>query len=344
MAENKFGKISNNDSFPGRVAMLGGGSWATALAKLLLQRGKHLLWYMRRQDRIDDFVAQRHNPVYLSDVRFDTDRIIFSADINEILTEADTIVLAVPSPFLKSHLEKINVDISDKNIVTAVKGIVPDENRIVTDYLADRYGCKRENMLVIGGPCHAEEVALERLSYLTIGCSDIDKAHKFAGRLAGKQLKTIVSDDVDGIEYAAVLKNVYAIAGGIISGMKAGDNFLAMMVCNATREMQRFINAAAPSDNRDICNSAYLGDLLVTAYSRFSRNHNFGSMIGKGYSVKVAKMEMEMVAEGYYGTKCMHEINADLHVDMPIAECVYKILYENADPRIAIEAITNSFI
>jgi len=329
--------------FPGRVAVLGGGSWATALAKLLMQNGGNLLWYMRRQDRIDEFISCRHNPAYLTDVRFDMERIRFSSDINEILAQADTLVLAVPSPYLKKHLENITEDISQKHVVSAVKGIVPDDNCIVTDYMAQRYGCSTDRMLVIGGPCHAEEVALERLSYLTIGCRDIEKAHVFCARMAGKSLKTIPSDDVDGIEYAAVLKNVYAIAGGIISGMKAGDNFLAMLVSNAAREMQRFIDTVSPHP-RNVCHSAYLGDLLVTAYSKFSRNHNFGSMIGKGYSVKAAKMEMDQVAEGYYGTKCVHEINLRHSVDMPIAECMYKILYENMPPRHAISAITGTFI
>lgn len=199
-------------------------------------------------------------------------------------------------------------------------------------------------MLVIGGPCHAEEVALERLSYLTIGCRDAEKSRDFASLIAGKKMKTILSSDVDGIEYAAVLKNVYAIAAGIVSGMKAGDNFMAMMVCNAIREMARFVDAISPLPGRDICRSAYLGDLLVTAYSRFSRNHNFGSMIGKGYSVKAAMMEMEMVAEGYYGTNCIHQINSEgPRVEMPILDCVYSILYSNRNPRRAIDAITDTF-
>ncbi|MBP3299589.1 MAG: NAD(P)H-dependent glycerol-3-phosphate dehydrogenase [Muribaculaceae bacterium] len=327
----------------GHIAVLGGGSWATALAKLLLRNAGSISWYMRRQDRIDDFVKTGHNPVYLSDVHFHTDRIRFSADINEVCSRADTLVIAVPSPYLKSHLERISVPLAGKLIASAVKGIVPDENMIVTRYMMKRYGCADSDMLVIGGPCHAEEVALERLSYLTIGCHDTGKAALFASALAGRNLKTIVSSDVDGIEYGAVLKNVYAIAAGIIHGMKFGDNFQAMLTCNALREMRRFIDTASPR-SRDVADSAYLGDLLVTAYSRFSRNHNFGSMIGRGSSVKAAMMEMEMVAEGYYGTKCIHEINRTLGVDMPIAECVYSILYDAVPPRRAIESITDTFI
>lgn len=325
------------------IAVLGGGSWATALAKLLLKNAEYIHWYMRRDDRIREFKKHGHNPVYLSDVSFDTDRIRFSSDINEVCTEAETLVIAVPSPYIKEHLDKINVSLREKVVVSAVKGIVPDEHKIVTRYMIDHYGCKDHNMLVIGGPCHAEEVALERLSYLTIGCHDISKAREFATYLVGPSLRTIVSEDVDGIEYGAVLKNVYAIASGIIHGMKQGDNFQAMLISNALREMRRFIDTASPMP-RDCADSAYLGDLLVTAYSRFSRNHNFGSMIGKGYSVKAAMMEMEMVAEGYYGTKCIHEINTGLGVEMPIMECVYRILYEGVTPRRAIEAITPTFI
>lgn len=327
----------------GRIAVLGGGSWATALAKLLLGNEERILWYMRRPDRIQEFLKYGHNPVYLSDVTFDTDRISFSEDINRVISEADTLVLAVPSPYLLSHLEKVDADLRNKNIVSAVKGIVPEQNVTVTDYFLQHFGCEDVRMLAIGGPCHAEEVALERLSYLTIACHDRERALLFARSIGGKKLKTIISTDVEGLEYAAVLKNVYAIAGGIVHGMKTGDNFMAMLACNAAREMRRFIDAIAPCP-RDICHSAYLGDLLVTAYSRFSRNHNFGSMIGKGYSVKAAMMEMEMVAEGYYATKCIHEINeAGPHTEMPILDCMFRILYEGVNPHKAIRAITGTF-
>ncbi|MDE5772977.1 MAG: glycerol-3-phosphate dehydrogenase [Muribaculaceae bacterium] len=327
----------------GRVAVIGGGSWATALAKLLLTNCDRIEWYMHRQDRIDDFIRYRHNPVYLSDVTFDTERINFHSDINKACEAADTLVVAVPSPYFRSEADRITIDVSGKHIVSAVKGIVPEYNMIVTEYFASRFGCADDNLMVIGGPCHAEEVALERLSYLTIGCHDTDKSKAFADLLAGPKMKTIISSDVAGIEYSAVLKNVYAIAGGIVSGMKTGDNFMAMLVCNAIREIRRFVDAIAPMD-RDICRSAYLGDLLVTAYSKFSRNHNFGSMIGKGYSVKAAQMEMAMVAEGYYGTKCIHEINeAGVRVDMPILDCVYSILYDRVTPRRALDRLAQTF-
>lgn len=327
----------------GKIAVIGSGSWATALAKLLLDNNDRINWYIRRQERIDDFIRRQRNPVYLSDVKFDTARIDFYSDINDAVADATTLVVAIPSPYVKGEVEKITLDISNRNVVSAVKGIVPDVNKIVTDWVAKRFGVADRNLLVIGGPCHAEEVALDHLSYLTIGCHDPGKASEFAKAIDGVKLRTILSNDVAGIEYGAVLKNVYAIAAGIVDGMKAGDNFKAMLVCNAIREMGRFVDAMAPL-KRDICRSAYLGDLLVTAYSLFSRNHNFGAMIGKGHSVKTAKMEMEMVAEGYYGTRCIHEINeATVKVDMPILKCVYNILYGNMRPHKAFSAITDTF-
>lgn len=299
-------------------------------------------WYMRKPERIDEFRRKGHNPVYLSDIRFDVSRIDFYSDISEACCNADVIVFAVPSPFFPDTVRQITCDISDKDIVSAVKGMVPGSNMIISDFFASRFGCKEENLLVIGGPCHAEEVALERLSYLTIGCRDTVKSAAFAEMLCSPSLRTVVSDDVAGIEYAAVLKNVYAIAGGIVSGLKTGDNFTAMLACNAAREMRGFIDAVAPL-KRDICLSAYLGDLLVTTYSRFSRNHNFGAMIGKGYSVTAAKMEMPMVAEGYYGTKCIYEINrAGVNVPMPILDAVYSILYGRQSAARAIQQVAES--
>lgn len=329
----------------GKIAVIGSGSWATALAKILCSNGERIIWYFHRPDRIEEFLRLRHNPVYLTDVAFNVDRIYFTSDINDAVREAGTLLMVVPSPYFKDTVDGIKVDISGKNVVSAVKGIVPGENVIVSDYMTSRFGCQDDNILVIGGPCHAEEVALDRLSYLTIGCHDIAKSREFASRLAGRKLRTIISADVDGIEYAAVLKNVYAICAGIIHGMKGGDNFMAMTVCNAAREMRNFIDAVCPMPGRDTNMSAYLGDLLVTAYSSFSRNHTFGAMIGRGYSLKAAMMEMEMVAEGYYGTKCIHEINTSgPRVAMPILDCVYSILYEGVKPRTAIERITDTFV
>lgn len=330
-------------TFPGKIAVLGGGSWPTALSKLLLANCDSIIWYMRRDDRIEEFKQLGHNPAYLTDVQFDISRIQFSSDINEVCRQADTILLGMPSPYFKGHMEKLDVDISEKFIVSAVKGIVPDENEIISTYMERHHGIHPDRMLVVSGPCHAEEVALGRQSYLTVGCNDISHAEKFAGCLHGKTLRTITSSDVEGVEYAAVLKNVYAIAAGIVHGLKSGDNFLAMLVCNAIREMERFIDTVCPRP-RQICDSVYLGDLLVTSYSRFSRNHNFGSMIGKGYSVKAARMEMEQTAEGYYGTKCIHEINQRYEVAMPILDGVFDILYKRVKAETAIRRMSETFI
>lgn len=283
---------------------------------------------MRRQDRIDEFLAEGHNPAYLTDVTFDTSRIEFSCDINEVCRKADVLLLAMPSPYFPGHVAKITEDISGKVVVSAIKGIVPDENVLVTDYMTDHFGVDPDREVVIGGPCHAEEVALDRPSYLTIGCHSRDLGARFAALLDGPRTRTILSTDVEGIEYAAVLKNVYAIAAGIIHGSKIGDNFSAMLISNAIREMARFVDTVAPLPRR-ICDSVYLGDLLVTAYSRFSRNHNFGTMIGRGYPVRAAKLEVEQTAEGYYAAKCIHDINEKYGVDMPILDAVYDILYND---------------
>ena len=329
-------------SFPGHIAVMGGGSWATALAKLLLQNCETITWYMRRDDRIEEFKRLRHNPAYLTDVDFDIERINFSSDINAVCENADTLLLVMPSPYFTDHMDKITVDISSKAIVSAVKGIVPDTNELITDYMVRRFGVDPARNLVVSGPCHAEEVALDRPSYLTIGCANLEMAEEFAKLIRGKNTHAITSSDVDGIEYAAVLKNVYAIAAGIIHGMKTGDNFGAILISNAIREMERFVDAACPRP-RQICDSVYLGDLLVTAYSSFSRNHNFGSMIGRGYSVKAARMEMEQTAEGYYGTKCIHDINQHFNVAMPILDGVYSILYRGVPAYRAMKAMAQNF-
>ncbi len=331
-----------NGIFPGSIAVMGGGSWATALAKLLMNNCERLLWYMRRDDRIEEFKRLGHNPAYLTDVNFDIDRIDFSSDINAVCEQADTLLLVMPSPYFKDHVDKITVDISAKSVVSAVKGIVPDTNQLVTDYMTERFGISPERSLVISGPCHAEEVALDRPSYLTVGGADLAAAEAFSRMIVGKNTHAITSSDVEGIEYAAVLKNIYAIAAGIIHGMKTGDNFCAVLISNAIREMERFLEARCPRP-RQICDSVYLGDLLVTSYSRFSRNHNFGSMIGKGYSVKAAKMEMEQTAEGYYGTKCIHDINASTGVEMPILDAVYSILYRGVPAARAFKAMAQHF-
>ena len=327
---------------PGKIAVMGGGSWATAIAKIVLSKTESINWYMRRDDRIADFKRLGHNPAYLTSVKFDVRRINFSSNINDIVKESDTLIFVTPSPYLKSHLKKLKTKIKDKFIISAIKGIVPDENLIVSEYFTEEYKVPPESIAVIAGPCHAEEVALERLSYLTIACPDTNKAKAVADRFASSYIKTSVSNDVAGIEYGSVLKNVYAIAAGICNGLKYGDNFQAVLMSNAVQEMNRFLTTVHPLD-RNVYDSAYLGDLLVTGYSNFSRNRTFGTMIGKGYSVKSAQIEMEMIAEGYYGTKCIKEINRHYHVNMPIVDAVYNILYERISPSIEIKLLTDSF-
>lgn len=326
----------------GNIAIIGGGSWATAIAKIVLDHTQHIGWYMRRDDRIEDFRRMGHNPAYLTSVHFDIDKIFFSSDINKIVQNYDTLIFVTPSPYLKNHLKKLKTRIRDKFIITAIKGIVPDENLVCSEYFHQVYDVPYENLACIGGPSHAEEVALERLSYLTIGCMDKEKAQGFANLITSDFIKTKTSTDVVGIEYSSVLKNVYAIAAGICSGLKYGDNFQSVLMANAIQEMNRFLTAIYPLE-RNINDSVYMGDLLVTGYSNFSRNRTFGTMIGKGYSVKSAQIEMEMIAEGFFGTKCMKEINRHWHVNMPILDAVYNILYERISPQIEIKLLTDSF-
>ena len=326
----------------GKIAIIGGGSWATAIAKIVVGHTHHIGWYMRRDDRIDEFRRLSHNPAYLTSVHFEVDEIGFSSDINRIVADYDTLVFVTPSPYIKNHLKKLKTRIEDKFVITAIKGIVPDENLVCSEFFHQVYDVPYENLACLGGPSHAEEVALERLSYLTVGCSDREKAQAFADVLTSEYIKTKTSSDVIGIEYASVLKNVYAIAAGICSGLKFGDNFQSVLMSNAVQEMSRFLTAINPIE-RCVYDSVYLGDLLVTGYSNFSRNRTFGTMIGKGYSVKSAQIEMEMIAEGFFGTKCMKEINRHLHVNMPILDAVYNILYERISPQIEIKLLTDSF-
>ena len=326
----------------GKIAIIGSGSWATAIAKIVIEHTHDIGWYFRKEDKIEEFKRKGHNPSYLTSVHFNLNEIFFSSDINEIVEEYDTLVFVTPSPYLKDLLKKLKKGLHSKLIVTAIKGIVPDEDLVCSEYFHKAYNVPYENLAVIGGPSHAEEVAMERLTYLTIGCSDVDKARSFSEKLASSYVKTKTSQDVIGIEYASVLKNVYAIAAGMCYGLKYGDNFQAVLMSNAMQEMNRFLNTINPIE-RAIIDSVYLGDQLVTGYSKFSRNHTFGAMIGKGYSVKAAQIEMEMVAEGYFGTKCMKEINRRLHVNMPILDAVYNILYERINPQTEIKLLTDSF-
>ncbi len=322
-----------------KIAVIGSGSWATALAKILLNNVDRISWYFRNPENIEEFRRFRHNPGYLRGVEFDTQRIDFSADISQTVNDADILLLGVPSAFLDETLAGAKADLSQKYVISGVKGIVPGCNQIVGQYLNSRFGLSYERIAVIAGPCHAEEVALERLSYLTIACPDIRRARQFANKFTCPYIRTHVSDDIFGTEYASVLKNIIAIASGIVNGLRYGDNFQAVLVSNAIQEIKRFVDKVHPI-TRDIKSSAYLGDLLVTAYSQFSRNRTFGIMVGKGYSTRSAQLEMHMVAEGYYATRSIHEINQRYKVNLPICEAVYRILYENEPPAAEIRRLT----
>jgi glycerol-3-phosphate dehydrogenase (NAD(P)+) len=322
-----------------KVAIIGSGSWATAIAKMVLENVKHINWFMRKPETTEQFEKTGHNPRYLQNVEFDTNRITFYNDIDEITADSGILIFAIPSAYLPVILGNLKTDISKKHILSGIKGVVSEENLLVVQYFNRFFNVPFENMGVIAGPCHAEEVALERLSYITVACTDEKKAEKFASLITCDYIKTTVSDDIWGTEYSSVLKNIVAIASGICHGLRYGDNFQAVLVANAIQEMKRFVDTVHPID-RDIKSSAYLGDLLVTAYSQFSRNRTFGMMIGKGYPVQAAKLELNMVAEGYYASKSIYEINRNYKVDMPISEAVYKILYENASPKKEIAALT----
>jgi len=318
------------------VAVIGGGSWATANIKMLTDNAtpKEIFWWMRSATQAEHIERFKHNPNYLSSVEVNIPPQHISTDLKHIISQADFIVLNVPAAFLKEALANITpADLAGKKVVSAIKGIVPDENLIIGEFLNQRYNIPFSNLLVLSGPCHAEEVALEKLSYLTIASPDTELAACFAGMINNRYIKTIVSDDIYGTEYGAVLKNVYAIASGICHGVGYGDNFQSVLISNAIRELERFVEAVHPID-RDIKESAYLGDLLVTAYSQFSRNRTFGNMIGKGYTVKSAQLEMNMVAEGYYAVNCLHQVNKNYKVYMPICEAVYAILYQKRPPAL----------
>ena len=323
------------------AAVIGGGSWGTAIVKILSGNLDNVIWWLRKTDAVDHIKKHRHNPNYLSDVEFDLDHVEPSNDLEHSIKGAEVIVLAIPSAFLHESLSGLDPNIFEGKVVfSAIKGIVPQNLQIVGEYLHNNFNLPYSNIGVITGPCHAEEVALEKLSYLTIACQNIDYAQAMADLLNRRFVNTKVSDDIYGTEFAAVLKNVVAIASGICNGVGYGDNFQAVLLSNAIREIKRFVDAAHPID-RDIKGSAYLGDLLVTAYSQFSRNRTFGNMIGKGYSVKSAMMEMNMIAEGFYAVKCVYEINKKLKVDMPITNAVYHILYDNVSPRVEMKLLSD---
>lgn len=323
-----------------KIAVLGGGSWATAIVKMLSENLDEVGWYMRSTYVLEHIKRNKHNPSYLSSADLHPEKLFLTNDINEVIKYADCLIFAIPSAFLKSELDKITVPLDTKIIFSAIKGIVPESGLIVGEHFHEELDVPFNNIGVITGPCHAEEVAMERLSYLTIASKDKEKAICLAKLISSRYIRTKISDDIIGTEYAAMLKNIYAIAAGIAHGLGYGDNFQAVLMSNSIREMERFIKKIHEM-NRNINNSAYLGDLLVTGYSVFSRNRMFGNMIGKGYTVKSAMFEMNMVAEGYYATKSAFKINQKNKAITPIIDTVYDILYAEKDAKISFEKLTN---
>jgi len=323
-----------------KFAVIGSGSWATAIVKILCNNVNKVNWYVRNLESAEYIKKYRHNPRYLQSVEFNLDKINVITDLQSAINSSEILVIATPSAFLNDLFKDIPRELFEgKVIFSAVKGIIPEYNSIPARFIHKTFGTPYDEIGIISGPCHAEEVALERLSYLTIACQDEDIADEVAEFFACRYIKTTTSDDLFGTELSAVLKNVYSIASGICAGLGYGDNFQSVLISNAIQEIENFIDEVSPI-HRDVKSSAYLGDLLVTAYSRFSRNRTFGFMIGKGYSVKTAQMEMDMIAEGYYAVKSVIEINKKFQVDMPIVEAVYNIVYEKISPVIEMRILT----
>jgi len=324
-----------------KYAVFGSGSWATAIVKMLCENSDQVDWYVRKQQTIDYIISEEHNPSYLSSVELNLDQLRLNTDINTVAEAADVLIFAIPSAFMESELQKVTIDISSKIIMSAVKGIIPESGFLVGEHFHQKYAVDLNNIVVLTGPCHAEEVALERLSYLTIACADLDIANVVADQFSSNYIRTSANDDVVGAEYAAMLKNIYAIAAGMAHGLGYGDNFQSVLMSNATREMKRFIKKVHKM-KRNINETVYLGDLLVTCYSLFSRNRMFGNMIGKGYTVKSAQMEMSMIAEGYYASKSAHQINQgkEKPAQTPIIDTVYDVLYMNKDAKKAFKKLT----
>lgn len=321
------------------IGVIGGGSWATAIVKMLCENVKTVHWYMRNVYAIEHLKRHGHNPSYLPSVSFDMNQLELSNDINKVVEQSQYLIFVIPSAFLEKELEVLNHSLKDKIIFSAIKGIIPETGLIVGEHFQQQYKVDFKNFGVITGPCHAEEVAMERLSYLTIASKDKKKAKILVKLLSSEYIKCKHTKDFIGTEYAAMLKNIYAIACGIAHGLGYGDNFQSVLMSNAIREIDRFVSSVSDI-KRNINNSAYLGDLLVTGYSMFSRNRTFGNMIGKGYTVKSAQLEMKMVAEGYYATKLAYELKEKLVIDTPIIDAIYKILYTKNNPKQIFKELT----
>ncbi len=358
--------------------ILGSGSWGTAIAKILTDNGNTIYWWNRSEKAIQQMMARHHNPHYLSMAYFDTAKLKLTTDVAEVITHSDCIIIAIPSAYTAVTLLSLNRNILDgKKIISAVKGILPDENLLLNDFLNNEFYLPLENYFAVLGPCHAEEVAAEKLSYLTFSGVDEKMTHEIGSYFKTDYINIIENNDIYGVQFAAILKNIYAVGAGIAHGLDYGDNFLSVLIANSADEMAVFLkrsgiknievgsidhakhaahlsgdflgsSEARPTNSQfqttNYAASVYLGDLLVTCYSLYSRNRTFGNMIGKGYSVKSAQIEMSMVAEGYNASKCMYIINQSVKAEMPIAETVYQVLWENLSPAEGFKKIEQSLV
>ncbi len=319
--------------------MIGYGSWATALVHTLQRNGQDIWWHIRNPEVLESIQTEGRNAKYLNDIEFDRKRINATADVNELVRNSDIIIIAAPSAYLKDFLKDLTVPLDDKFILSATKGIIPDDYKTITEFFHDTYGLPYSQLGIISGPSHAEEVSRDKLSYLTVACKDEENGRIIGSRFSTDSIRISCSDDIYGIEYAGILKNIYALAGGLAVGLGYGDNFRAVLTAASAREMSRFINQSYPFE-RNTMASAYLGDLLVTSYSSFSRNRRLGQLIGHGCTVKSALNEMTMIAEGYFAAECIRHINERYNVSMPIADMVYDILYRRANPRRRMKELT----
>ena len=326
-----------------RCAVIGYGSWATALVGLRAANGRRVGWYVRNPEVLESLRSEGRNPRYLSDLEFDPSVIAPSDDLDAVVRDAEVVILATPSAYLKEILSPLTVSLKEKFIVSAIKGIVPGDYQTVVEYIHDRYELSYKQLGLFTGPSHAEEVSRGTLSYLTVVCTDLENARLIGSRFAGGNIRLSYSTDLYGIEYAAILKNIYALAVGLAVGLGYGDNFLAVLIANCARELTRFLEESYPAP-RDTQASAYLGDLLVTCYSTYSRNRRLGLLIGHGCTVRSALNEMTMVAEGYFAADCIRHINFRHRVEMPIAEMVYRVLYEGASARRSMKELTTKLI
>lgn len=330
--------------FSKQVAVIGGGSWATALIKILTENNVKVKWWMRDADAVAHIRKFHHNLHYLSSVELHPSKVKPYTHLKDALKGTEWVILAVPSAFVEEALKEADPAwFAGKKVISGVKGIIPSTSQLVTDWFSENFGISPDHIGAIAGPCHAEEIALEKYSYITIASSGTETAESFARMLSCRFVKTSFLTDIHGVEYAAVMKNIVAMSCGIAHGAGAGDNFQAVMVSNAIIEIEHFLDTVSPR-RRNVNVSAYLGDLLVTCYSQFSRNRTFGNMIGRGYSVKAAQVELKMIAEGYYATECIQRINEVHRVDLPIVKFAWDVLYKNEKPLKAFEELKGKFV